>query len=95
VVPEAQDGKALDFEPVGAPSIVLSLVSVLATVDLDDQLALQADEVDDEWTQRLLATELVAQHLAPAQPGPQGPLGVGHVLAQLPGAFSVHFFARQ
>jgi hypothetical protein len=37
-VPEAQDGKALDFEPVGAPSIVLSLVSVLATVDLATSL---------------------------------------------------------
>jgi hypothetical protein len=59
---------------------------MLSAVDLDDELLLEAEEVDDIRTDRLLAPELVAVELPVAQLRPQRPLGLGARLAQIAGA---------
>jgi len=43
------------------------VIGVLATVQLHDQLRIQADEIDDVSVDRLLAAELKAGEPAPAQ----------------------------
>jgi hypothetical protein len=57
-------------------------VLVLPAVQLDDQHAFEAAEVDDVRTDRMLAAKLHAQ-LMPAQAHPEPPLGVSFAAAQL------------
>lgn len=40
------------------------MLCVVSTVNLDDQVFVQANEVDDVWANRSLATELEAEKLA-------------------------------
>jgi hypothetical protein len=47
IVPDADDAKTLGFEPTGALPFVGCHYGMLATVDFNDQLLLEADEVDD------------------------------------------------
>jgi hypothetical protein len=54
---------------------------VLAAVELDDELLLEADEVHDVGPEHLLTAEPVALHLPPAQAGPEELLGGRRFLA--------------
>lgn len=47
VVPETQDGKSLLPEPSIPAGIVGSLLGMLATVELDNQMGAEANEIDD------------------------------------------------
>jgi hypothetical protein len=57
VIPESQHLETLRMQPLGALTIVLDLLGVLPTVQLDDQFALEGDEVDDVWSDWGLPTE--------------------------------------
>jgi hypothetical protein len=59
-----------------------TLILVLAAVEFDDQHAVDAAEIDDVRTDRMLAAELHAQ-LMPAQVHPEPPFGVSLLAAQL------------
>jgi len=62
-------------EPLRACRVLRALILVLPAVQLDDQHAFDAAEIDDVRTDRMLATKLHAQ-LMPAQMDPEPALGV-------------------
>jgi hypothetical protein len=66
IVPKAQDRVSLRSE-IGRPSFVGAQLAVLATVGLDDQRNLTADEVRDVGADGKLADELVAIQQSSAQ----------------------------
>ena len=90
VIPEPDDPIASLLEPLATLPVLCGLLQVLRAVQLHDQLSLQADEVYDVGAQRMLPAELAVEQLTPSQACPQGPLGIGHVLAQLLCFFSAH-----
>jgi hypothetical protein len=59
---------------------------MLATVDFDDQLSLQAGKVDDVGTRGHLASEMVAANLLTAESHPETDFSIGH-----PGAKPTRF----
>ena len=63
-----------------------SILVVLATVQLDDQHALDAGEVGEERTDGMLPTKFVPGEAAVAQLGPEKALGVGGGGAELAGS---------
>src|SRR3954469_16076358 len=54
---------------------IVGALGVLAAVELDDELLLEADEVDDVASELLLPAELEAAEAAVAQQAPHPPLG--------------------
>src|SRR3954470_15388654 len=74
VIPEAQDDKVARAQPGIALGIVGAL-GMLAAVELDDELPLEADEVHDVASELLLPAELEAAEAAVAQQAPHPPLG--------------------
>ena len=75
IVPEAQDPIAGAFEKSSATGILRHIM--LTAISLDNQAAFLANEVGDEWTNRLLATKLYSVELPRAKDRPQGSLGIG------------------
>ena len=65
-VGEADHTIAKSREILGPSGVVVDLFCVLVTVDFDDEVSLDTDEIDDELTQRLLAPELVSGEAAAA-----------------------------
>jgi hypothetical protein len=63
---------------------------VLAPIDFDDQLLLQANEIDDEAVARRLAAEMKTALAPGAQMNPQFDFLPGHCLAQLAGDLVGH-----
>src|SRR5690606_19531693 len=60
-------------------TIVLSEVAVAVTVQFDDQSCFFAQKVNDEWTDRDLASELQVRQPAVSQMRPQPPLRPCHL----------------
>ena len=92
VVPKSQHAKpVVDKMPV-AHSIFGGVIIeiVLAAVDFDDQLLLEANEIDDEVVARRLAAEMKAALAPRAQMNPQLDFLPGHCLAQLAGDLVGH-----
>jgi hypothetical protein len=58
---------------------------MLPTVELDDQPRGVRDEIDDVWTDRLLAAELLTREATGAEAFPEAAFGVGHFFAKLTG----------
>jgi hypothetical protein len=69
------DAVANLLQIVVAFGIVLALVRVNGTVDLDDDSGLRADEIDDIWADRILAAEAPPVELTPPEHSPQALLG--------------------
>jgi hypothetical protein len=67
-----------------------SIAYVLASIDLDNQSAFEADEVDDVSVDWLLSTELRMRKVAGPQYAPKRPLGICHVSAKRTRAGNVH-----
>ena len=65
IVPEAQDPIAGALEKGSATGILRHIV--LTAISLDNQAAFLANEVGDEWTNRLLAAKLVSFELPRAK----------------------------
>ena len=53
---------------------------MLATIDLDDKLGLQAEEIHDVGSKELLTWKLGASESSTAQATPQAPLRLGRIL---------------
>ena len=91
-VPKSQHAKSIaDEMPVAGPiprGVVIEIV--LAAIDFDDQLLLQANEVDDETAARRLAAEMKAALAPRAQMNPQLDFLRRHCLAQLAGDLIGH-----
>ena len=74
--------KPLPGDPVRTTRVMRTLILVPAAVEFDDQHAVDAAEIDDVRTDRMLAAELHAQ-LMPAQVHPEPVFGVSLLAAQL------------
>jgi hypothetical protein len=57
VVPESEHKQTFSLEKRGASAVLRHLIRMLAAVQLNDQTALPAQEIADEWTNRHLAAE--------------------------------------
>jgi len=78
IVPKADDAPAAFFEPSGAP-LVSFIISMLPTVRLDDDAMRDANEIDDERTDRTLTTKFVTGKPTASQSVPQTPFGIRHI----------------
>ena len=67
VIPEAQNAIALFLQPLSAARVVLNLLCMLTAIDFDDDAALEADKIDDECADWLLAAKFDAGQLAPSE----------------------------
>ena len=76
VVPEPQHQIPTRFKITLACFIVVDCRRVLAAVEFDDETPLDADEVDDEWSDRLLPAKLERAKASGTQCYPQAALGV-------------------
>jgi hypothetical protein len=56
--------------------------SVLASINLDDELGLKANEIQNVIPEGMLPAEFETSHLPSAQRAPQAQLSVGHASAQ-------------
>jgi hypothetical protein len=71
------------LEPTRPSLTVLFLRSVRVTVHLDDELGRGAVEVDDEWTDGVLVSELEVLDLTNTQGAPKGSFGRGWFATRL------------
>ena len=83
-IPKPDDAEAQRFEFGGAAAIALDLLRMLAAVEFDHEPPVDAAEVDDERSERLLAAKLESSKLAVAQLRPKQALGIGLPPAQMP-----------
>ncbi|HVT35054.1 MAG TPA: hypothetical protein VHE37_05700 [Nevskiaceae bacterium] len=81
-VPEAQHPESFAVQKSGA-EFILPPIDMLATVELDDQAAFQADEIGDVFADRLLAAKLAAAELPAPRITPQVQPGIGLRTAQI------------
>jgi len=88
-VPEPEHLVAVLGEDRGSARIILDhiVVSVLATIELDDEVSLATGKVGDEGADGLLPDEPEAEEPSIAQAGPELALGVGRIDAQGFGCF--------
>jgi hypothetical protein len=77
MVPEAEHLPAKGFQMLRAPGIALA--SVLAAIGFDDEPALNASEVGDEWPDCSLPAKLESAKIAISEMVPKLLLGVGRV----------------
>ena len=91
-IPKSQHAKPVADEMPIAQSISRGVIIeiVLAAVDFDNQLLLQANEVDDEAVARRLAAEMKAALTPRAQMNPQFDFLWGHRFAQRAGGLIGH-----
>ena len=78
IVPKANDAPAALLEPRRTSQVGI-VVSMLTAIRLDNETMRDADEVDDERTDRTLPAKLVTRKTTAAQRGPQTSLGIGHI----------------
>ena len=83
----------IPFDPIATPFQISSpdFVSygilgqrVLISVELDDHLCFETDEVDDKRSDRLLPAEFESSKTTIAQSGPQLPLNPGLLASETP-----------
>ena len=83
-----EDRIALSLKPCLPASVATQRHFIVhRTVQLNDHPSRQADEVDDEFTDWVLSSELPSTHLPAPQSSPQPALGAVHVLPQVAGLF--------
>ena len=90
VVPEPQYSITSLIQKLSPPLISLNLISMMSSIQLDDQLRFRAKEVNDEAPDGLLAAKLAAVHLSVTQTQPQFPFGVGLVATEALGVRAKH-----
>jgi hypothetical protein len=81
VIPKPKYSKGLSSQSILAFAIIVGLLSVLSTIDLDHDPLLQTCKVDDVVSQRLLPTKLVTTELPQAKMAPQKTLSVSGMIA--------------
>ena len=82
MIPEAQHTITSILQITFTLLIVFPLLQVLPTIELDDQPALGADEIDDVRTNGFLPFELQTEETMPTQVVPEPLLGIGHLATQ-------------
>lgn len=82
VVPETQHAKTAVGEKRSALPIGVAALSVLGTVNLDNQTRFEASEIGDERPNRALPSEFVTVKLSPAYARPKMAFGIRHLPAQ-------------
>ena len=70
-VAEAEDAAAERGEMLVPVRVLFGLPVVDVAIDFHNELAFGTPEVNDEWTDRVLATELEPADLPAAESGPQ------------------------
>src|SRR5581483_6567333 len=81
IIPEPHHAKPLIFEPTG-PHAVGLIVGMLAAIDFDNKMFLEAHEIDDIFSNHRLSFELRPFETMRTQKIPKPPLGVGHVASE-------------
>jgi hypothetical protein len=92
MISEAFDTEAVPLKKSGAPFISehIFLQAMLVAIQFDYQLCLEADEIDDVGTYRLLAPEFCLRKSAVAERLPKLALDVGLIATQLAGEDVFH-----
>jgi hypothetical protein len=85
VIPESQDAVVTFGKPFVADGVALA-VGMLTAVNLDDETAFSANEIDNIGTNRFLPNEFVAAQTARSQSIPQRAFGICRGPTQVPGA---------
>jgi len=83
IVPKPQNEIATVFQILGPARVLLPLLKVLATVELDDQLCDWTAKIHDETVQRHLTPEFQAAKTIVAQLEPKISFSIGLLPAQL------------
>jgi len=78
IVPETQNAILMCAQPSVAALIVWR-IGMLPAVKLDDDAQLQAREIGDKWSDRMLPSETEPCQLTHTQAPPKSRLGIGHV----------------
>jgi hypothetical protein len=86
IVPEPNDSKALRGEIGAARRIPFLLFGVLATIELDDQMRLDATKVGEVGTHAMLAPKFRAGEPAIAQAVPEDAFCVRGLVTEIAGA---------
>jgi len=71
IVPEPQHLVSRIAQKLGSTFVAGQFVRVLGTIDLDNHPGLWAEEICEEWADRMLTAELESNDLPPAQARPQ------------------------
>jgi hypothetical protein len=82
IVPKSQHPKSAFLKESISPRIRWR-VSMLPTVDLNDQLPFKTHEVQDEIAIRMLPAKLVTLQLSTPQTPPKLSFGIRHIVSQL------------
>jgi hypothetical protein len=89
VVPKPEHSVASRFQPSGAPLIVLDSLGMLASINFDHEVRLEAGEVQTVTAHWDLAAEVKAIDLLAAQPTPKASLSIGHRCSKLSGSLNI------
>ena len=81
-IPESQHAKSSCFNLAIPARILVLLLLVLAAVQFDNELRLQASEIGDVGADRDLPAKSKPTELTPPQKAPQMTLGVGDLMSQ-------------
>jgi hypothetical protein len=77
MVPEPEHVVSCIAQKLSSAFVAGQFVRVLGTIYLDNELRLWAEEICEEWPDRMLTAELKSNDLAPAQARPQTVLPFG------------------
>jgi hypothetical protein len=83
IVPETHHPIAARRKPGIAHTVSIDVVTMLSTIDLNDELRVEAREVDDVMTNRYLSAKSKAFNLSLPNAMPERAFGIGHVTAQV------------
>jgi len=92
MIPKSKHAIPQYLEIFSPSQVVRDLPGMLATIDLDDEFGLQAEEIHDVGSKDLLTSKLDALESPTAQATPQAPFRLGRILAQCPGQTVHRFF---
>jgi len=77
--------KTIGLEPLGACCVIGNLVGMVLTINLDDEPAVEADEVHDVSPERHLTTKAIAELLS-SKMTPEQSFGIRHFAAEPTGS---------
>ncbi|CAN5710283.1 hypothetical protein BH18PSE1_BH18PSE1_00340 [soil metagenome] len=85
MIPKSKHVITQYLETFSPSQVVRDLLRMLATIDLDDNFGLQAEEIHDVGSKDLLTSKLDPVESSTAQSTPQASLRLGRILPQRPG----------
>ncbi len=82
MIPKSKHAITQYLDIFSPSQVVRDLLGMLATIDLDDNFGLQAEEIHDVGSKDLLTSKLDALESSTTQSTPQAPLRLGRILPQ-------------